>query len=211
MHDSAQSLLSVGMKQVQTQLATVTNGGAHGKAPHKPVTKEQCEQVRDTVLEELSASDKGKANMKRQGSRPLSKGKYSRLDADISSMQRDSATYCDEPADTADYQAWRSNFDLTSYKSAVAQLITDNAFMAELQARIVPVIVEYDAFWTRYFYRLHLLEVICGGILQCYIRGSRPHVLQLIASPKTELKSCTPTNTWKSPLLFCLSCFMTTL
>ena len=118
--------------------------------------------MRDTVLEELSASDKGKANMKRQGSRPLSKGKYSRLDADISSMQRDSATYCDEPADTADYQAWRSNFDLASYKPAVAQLITDNAFMAELQARIVPVIVEYDAFWTRYFYRLHLLEVICG-------------------------------------------------
>ena len=167
--------------------------------------------MRDTVLEELSASDKGKANMKRQGSRPLSKGKYSRLDADISSMQRDSATYCDEPADTADYQAWRSNFDLTSYKPAVAQLITDNAFMAELQARIVPVIVEYDAFWTRYFYRLHLLEVICGCILQCCIRGSRPHVLQLIASPKTELKSGTPMNTWKSPLLLCLSRFMTTL
>ena len=40
MHDSVQSLLSVGMKQVKTQLATVTNGGAHGKAPHKPVTEE---------------------------------------------------------------------------------------------------------------------------------------------------------------------------
>lgn len=26
------------------------------------------------------------------------------------------------------------------------------------QARIVPLIVEYDAFWTRYFYRLHRLE-----------------------------------------------------
>lgn len=26
------------------------------------------------------------------------------------------------------------------------------------QARIVPLIVEYDAFWTRYFYRLHKLE-----------------------------------------------------
>jgi hypothetical protein len=27
-----------------------------------------------------------------------------------------------------------------------------------VQARIVPLIVEYDAFWTRYFYRLHRLE-----------------------------------------------------
>lgn len=26
------------------------------------------------------------------------------------------------------------------------------------QARIVPLIVEYDAFWTRYFYRLHRLQ-----------------------------------------------------
>ena len=97
--------------------------------------------------------------MQRQGSRPSSKGRYSRLEADINSMQRDSATYCDEPADTADYQAWRAKFDLAVYKPAVEGLITENAFMAELQARIVPVIVEYDAFWTRYFYRLHLLEV----------------------------------------------------
>ena len=108
---------------------------------------------------ELSAHDKAKAGVKPQTSRPLSKGKYSRLEADISSMQRDSATYCDEPADTVDYQAWRSKFDLASYKPAVNELIVRNAFMAELQARIVPVIVEYDAFWTRYFYRLHLLEV----------------------------------------------------
>ena len=152
--------------------------------PRQPVTKAECEQVRDTVLEELSASDKGKANMKRQGSRPQSKGKYSRLDADISSMQRDSATYCNEPADTADYQAWRSNFDLASYKPAVEKLITDNAFMAELQARIVPVIVEYDAFWTRYFYRLHLLEVMRSCILHCCFRGSRPCVLRLVPSLK---------------------------
>lgn len=126
--------------------------------------------MRDTVLEELSANDSGKAKMKRQASRPLSKGKYSRLDADISSMQRDSTTYCDEPADTAHYQAWRSNFDLASYKPAVDQLVTDNAFMAELQARIVPVIVEYDAFWTRYFYRLHLLEVIYSCNLLCWVK-----------------------------------------
>jgi len=130
-------------------------------------------QVRDTVVEELSASDKTKGKMKRQGSRPLSKGKYSRLEADISSMQRDSATYCDEPADTADYQAWRSKFNLASYKPAVDDLIADNAFMAELQARIVPVIVEYEAFWTRYFYRLHLLEVdvlqLQAALLQCIV------------------------------------------
>lgn len=32
--------------------------------------------------------------------------KYSRLDSDIAAMQRDSSTYCDEPADTEAYNAW---------------------------------------------------------------------------------------------------------
>lgn len=137
-------------------------------------TTDLFDQVRDTVVEELSASDKTKTKMRRQGSRPLGKGKYSRLEADISSMQRDSATYCDEPADTADYQAWRSNFDLAAYKPAVDELIADNAFMAELQARIVPVIVEYEAFWTRYFYRLHLLEIRHAQRLEVAQLATRP-------------------------------------
>ncbi|DBA67016.1 TPA: hypothetical protein ACH3X2_002123 [Trebouxia sp. C0005] len=136
-------------------------------------TTDLFDQVRDTVVEELSASDKTKSRMKRQGSRSLSKGKYSRLEADISSMQRDSATYCDEPADMADYQAWRSKFDLASFKPAVDDLTADNAFMAELQARIVPVIVDYQAFWTRYFYRLHLLEARHAQRLEVAQRASR--------------------------------------
>ena len=32
--------------------------------------------------------------------------KYSRLDADISAMQRSSSTYCDQPEDSLDFEAW---------------------------------------------------------------------------------------------------------
>ena len=117
-------------------------------------------QVKDALVDELSARDKTKAGAKQVPSKlPKASSKYSRLEADISSMQRDSATYCEEPADSEDYQAWRARFDLSSYRPAVEALTQENAFMAELQARIVPIIVEYDAFWTRYFYQLHLLEV----------------------------------------------------
>lgn len=152
-------------------------------------TTDLFDQVRDTVVEELSASDKTKSRMKRQGSRPLSKGKYSRLEADISSMQRDSATYCDEPADTADYQAWRSKFDLATFKPAVDDLTADNAFMAELQARIVPVIVDYQAFWTRYFYRLHLLEARHAQRLEVAQRASRPQQEEELAWDDAEEQS----------------------
>jgi BSD domain len=48
-------------------------------------------------------------------------------------------------------------FSLADKKPDIDSIIKDNTFMAELQSRIVPLIVEYDVFWTRYFYRLHKL------------------------------------------------------
>ena len=68
-------------------------------------------------------------------------------------MQRNSGTYCDEPDDAGDYAAWLADFDLAARKADIDEITAGNAFMAELQARIVPLIVRYDVFWTRYFYQ----------------------------------------------------------
>lgn len=87
--------------------------------------------------------------------------KYSRLDAEVSAMQRNSSTYCDEPEDAADYAAWLAAFDLTARKPDIDAIIAENAFMAELQARIVPLIVQYEEFWTRYFYQCGPTSPLC--------------------------------------------------
>ena len=50
-------------------------------------------------------------------------------------------------------QAWLDTFDLAAKKPDIDGIIAENAFMAELQARIVPLIVQYNDFWTRYFYQ----------------------------------------------------------
>ena len=50
------------------------------------------------------------------------------------------------------------DFSLEAQRPEIEAIIADNTFMAELQSRIVPLIVEYNVFWTRYFYRLHLLR-----------------------------------------------------
>ena len=50
-------------------------------------------------------------------------------------------------------QAWLDAFDLAAKKADIDAIIAENAFMAELQARIVPLIVQYSDFWTRYFYQ----------------------------------------------------------
>lgn len=41
---------------------------------------------------------------------------------------------------------------------AIEEILSDNSFMRELHSRIVPLIVEHDVFWMRYFYRLSKLQ-----------------------------------------------------
>ncbi|CAM6009178.1 unnamed protein product [Sphagnum balticum] len=90
----------------------------------------------------------------------LSGGKYSRYEAQVRAMQRDSSTYCDEPKDLDEYEAWIHSFRIDDRKDEIEELLSSNAFMQELQNRIVPLVVEYDVFWTRYFFHLHKLQQV---------------------------------------------------
>lgn len=71
----------------------------------------------------------------------------------VAAMQRDSSTYLDEPSDGDDFSKWRSSFSLAAAQPQIDAILADNSFMAELHARIVPVVVEAEDFWLRYFYR----------------------------------------------------------
>lgn len=127
-------------------------------------TKELLEQVKDAMETEMSAVAReqrrtgrpGKSNTSKLASLPA---KYSRFEAEVSAMQRDSSTYCDVPDDKEDYEVWRSTFLLEAVEPEIEKITKENAFMAELQNRIVPLIVERQDFWTRYFYRLHKLQL----------------------------------------------------
>ena len=82
------------------------------------------------------------------------------FDKKVAAMQRDSSTYCDEPADAAAYAAFAATFDAASdeTKIAVEALLAANSFMKVMSGRIVPAVVAYDVFWSRYFFNLRLLE-----------------------------------------------------
>ena len=79
----------------------------------------------------------------------------------VSAMQRDSDTYCEDPEDAAAFAAFVREFDLDAAKTEVDAILASNSFMRTMSERIVPVVVEYDAFWTRYFFRLRALEREC--------------------------------------------------
>ena len=76
-------------------------------------------------------------------------------------MQRDSDTYCEDPEDADAFAAFVREFDLDAAKTEVDAILASNSFMRTMSERIVPVVVEYDAFWTRYFFRLRALEREC--------------------------------------------------
>ena len=79
----------------------------------------------------------------------------------VSAMQRDSDTYCEDPEDADAFAAFVREFDLDAAKTEVDAILASNSFMRTMSERIVPVVVEYDAFWTRYFFRLRALEREC--------------------------------------------------
>lgn len=93
---------------------------------------------------------------------PLTHNSEMENDADfreqVASMQRDCSLYCQDPEDLNEFRDWGSNFEIRLYESQISRILAENTFMHELQARIVPVLVEREMFWKRYFYRLHKLE-----------------------------------------------------
>eukprot|EP01026_Neomeris_dumetosa_P034820 TRINITY_DN2788_c0_g1_i7.p1 TRINITY_DN2788_c0_g1~~TRINITY_DN2788_c0_g1_i7.p1 ORF type:complete len:483 (-),score=114.46 TRINITY_DN2788_c0_g1_i7:253-1701(-) len=127
-------------------------------------TKEIIHTVKDQVEKDIGEAA---SQVRRSNRTPISTSsnvqnvggtKYNRLQAEISSMQRASSTYLEEPEEKEDYQKWKQTFSLTSKRQEIDRIMKENAFMAELQQRIVPLIVDYETFWIRYFYRLEQIE-----------------------------------------------------
>jgi len=125
--------------------------------------------VRDAIIAENDANVRGR---RARGAREGGGGASARpaapptLDKLVAAMQRDSATYCDEPADGAAFAAFAAAFSLEARPSRalvaknqdegadeapcramgaqghapeVADVLRKNAFMAELHSRIVPL------------------------------------------------------------------------
>ncbi len=59
--------------------------------------------------------------------------KYSQLESEIAAMQRNSATYCEEPAAGPAFDSWLKGFDLDAQTDEIKKITEDNAFMSELQ------------------------------------------------------------------------------
>jgi hypothetical protein len=79
------------------------------------------------------------------------------LGAQVSAMQRNSATYCDEPEDKEAFANFVENYDADARRVQAEKIISTTPFMSELHSRLVPLVISDETFWRRYFYRCGLL------------------------------------------------------
>ena len=77
-------------------------------------------------------------------------------------LRKDFKTYLEEPADVEAYRLWvsESGFDLGGAEETqlVSQLLASDEFVRALHSRFVPTHLSYREFWTRYFFKAHLLR-----------------------------------------------------
>lgn len=78
----------------------------------------------------------------------------------VSAIQRDSGTYCEAPEDDdVEFQEFNKTWTLEEAKEDIDHVLKEAPFMRELRGRIVPLIVDEDDFWRRYFFAVQKLRV----------------------------------------------------
>ncbi|XP_057773738.1 uncharacterized protein LOC130993034 [Salvia miltiorrhiza] len=78
---------------------------------------------------------------------------YSRIDAMVRAVQCDIRTYIDEVEESG-YGEWRLGFGLEERRGEIEGLLGEKGAVAEIYGEVVPLKVDEEMFWCRYFYRV---------------------------------------------------------
>lgn len=82
-----------------------------------------------------------------------------RYQGNLIALQSDIATYCNEPVNMDDFNQWREKkFSFEEQSNEISSLLTENSKIRTLHSKLVPKVVSYQDFWTRYFYRVFKLD-----------------------------------------------------
>ncbi|CAH8276960.1 unnamed protein product [Arabidopsis lyrata] len=85
---------------------------------------------------------------------------YSRFEMMLLAMQSDKGTFVREPDDLSDFENWSLGFKLEEKRNGIVDLINGNKVVKEMYEEIVPVEVDAETFWRRYFYKVNKLEQV---------------------------------------------------
>lgn len=144
----------------QGSLETVTHAIDEFGSTVLKGTAQIISQGKDAILAADNESDSSDTNSsKNHGAhRSLSSKRYSRFESQISAIQGDANTYCEEPEDVEEYRKWKLGFVLDEKREEMKRLLEENGSMESVYNRVVPNTVDQETFWSRYFYKVHKLK-----------------------------------------------------
>ncbi|KAL7151334.1 hypothetical protein ABFS83_04G023700 [Erythranthe nasuta] len=91
--------------------------------------------------------------------RSMNSGRYSWFESQLSAIQSDVYTFCEEPEDVEDYMKWKKGFELEENRDEINGVIEKNGTLEGIYRRVVPSAVDHETFWCRYFYRVDKLKL----------------------------------------------------
>lgn len=85
--------------------------------------------------------------------------RYSRFEAQVLAIQADPATFTEEPEDGDEFKKWKEGFRLEEKGDEIEGLLYESSQLEGFVEKLVPSVVDFDTFWSRYFYRVHKLKL----------------------------------------------------
>ncbi|KAL0437522.1 UNVERIFIED_CONTAM: hypothetical protein Sradi_0460100 [Sesamum radiatum] len=79
--------------------------------------------------------------------RSLNSGRYSWFEAQLSGIQSDLYTFCEEPEDVEEYKKWKLRFELEDKRDEIEGLIGENGTLEGVYEKVVPSAVDHETFW----------------------------------------------------------------
>ncbi|KAJ6821429.1 BSD domain-containing protein 1 [Iris pallida] len=89
---------------------------------------------------------------------PSSSKRYSRLEAQVAAAQSNASTFSEEPEDGEDFGRWKMGFRLEEKEEEIEMLLYENGVLEGFFEKLVPGVVDRNAFWSRYYYRVYKLQ-----------------------------------------------------
>ncbi|KAG1338445.1 BSD domain-containing protein C22A12.14c [Cocos nucifera] len=88
----------------------------------------------------------------------ISSKQHSRFEAHVLAVRCDHKTFLEEPEDGEDFKTWKIGFELAEKEEEIERLGYENEILKGVIEKLVPDVLDYETFWSRYFYKIHMLK-----------------------------------------------------
>ncbi|XP_021312939.1 BSD domain-containing protein 1 isoform X2 [Sorghum bicolor] len=84
--------------------------------------------------------------------------KYTRFEAQVLALRADPATFTEEPEDSEGFGRWSASFSIDDMKEQIEAVLHESPGLESFVERLVPSVVDYETFWSRYFFAVDKLK-----------------------------------------------------